>query len=183
MYIARPAFSAWASTASCTVRAGRNSNDDIDAFAHFANRGVRSRVHSGSGRTHPEDSETDWYPVPLTRETLRPGTLYADPHGHLLVVARWVPQGLDDYGILIARTDPDQPKHRGITMFIVDMGAPGVEIRPIHQIDGGMHFNEIFFTDVRIPKAWQVGPLNEGWRLATSTKRLAALDTSLSILP
>jgi alkylation response protein AidB-like acyl-CoA dehydrogenase len=53
-------------------------------------------------------------------------------------------------------------------MFIVDMRAPGVEIRPIHQIDGGRHFNEIFFTDVRLPKDWQVGPLNEGWRLATS---------------
>jgi alkylation response protein AidB-like acyl-CoA dehydrogenase len=73
-----------------------------------------------------------------------------------------------DYGILIARTDPEQTKHRGITMFIVDMHAPGVEIRPIHQIDGGMHFNEIFFTDVRIPKDWQVGDLNDGWRLATS---------------
>ncbi|MEO1061070.1 MAG: acyl-CoA dehydrogenase family protein [Actinomycetota bacterium] len=73
-----------------------------------------------------------------------------------------------DYGILIARTDADQPKHRGISMFIVDMRAPGVEIRPIHQIDGGMHFNEIFFTDVRIPANWQVGPLNEGWRLATA---------------
>ena len=73
-----------------------------------------------------------------------------------------------DYGIIIARTDPEQVKHRGISMFIVDMRAPGVEIRPIHQIDGGKHFNEIFFTDVRIPKAWQIGPLNEGWRLATA---------------
>ena len=73
-----------------------------------------------------------------------------------------------EYGILIARTDPEQTKHRGITMFIVDMHAPGVEIRPIHQIDGGMHFNEIFFTDVRIPKDWQIGDLNDGWRLATS---------------
>jgi len=73
-----------------------------------------------------------------------------------------------DYGILIARTDPDQPKHRGITMFIVDMNAPGVEIRPIIQIDGGTRFNEIFFTDVRVAKDHQVGPLNEGWRLATA---------------
>jgi len=53
-------------------------------------------------------------------------------------------------------------------MFIVDMRAPGVEIRPIHQIDGGMRFNEIFFTDVRIPIDHQLGPLNEGWRLATA---------------
>ncbi|MFN0026143.1 MAG: acyl-CoA dehydrogenase family protein [Acidimicrobiales bacterium] len=73
-----------------------------------------------------------------------------------------------EYGIIIARTDPEQLKHRGISMFIVDMRAPGVDIRPIHQIDGGKHFNEIFFTDVRIPLSWQVGPYNEGWRLATA---------------
>ncbi|MCP4086252.1 MAG: dehydrogenase [Actinomycetia bacterium] len=75
---------------------------------------------------------------------------------------------LCDYGVIIARTDPSAPKHRGISMFIVDMNAPGVEIRRIRQIDGGARFNEIFFTDVRIPKSWQLGPLNEGWRLATA---------------
>ncbi len=73
-----------------------------------------------------------------------------------------------EYGILIARTDPEQPKHRGISMFIVDMKAPGIEIRPIVQIDGGRHFNEIFFTELRIPAAWQIGDLNDGWRLATA---------------
>ena len=71
-------------------------------------------------------------------------------------------------GLIIARTDLDQPKHRGISMFILDMSAPGVEIRPIHQIDGGMRFNEVFFTDVRIPADHRIGPLNEGWRLATA---------------
>jgi alkylation response protein AidB-like acyl-CoA dehydrogenase len=75
---------------------------------------------------------------------------------------------MSDYGIAIARTDPDQVKHAGLSMFILDMKAPGVEIRPIHQIDGGSHFNEVFFTDVRIPKDWQVGQLNEGWKLATA---------------
>lgn len=75
---------------------------------------------------------------------------------------------LCDRGIVIARTDVDQPKHRGISMFIVDMGAPGVEIRPIHQIDGGKRFNEVFFSDVRIPADHQIGPINEGWRLATA---------------
>ena len=54
------------------------------------------------------------------------------------------------YGIIIARTDPEVPKHAGISMFIVPMDAVGVEVRPIHQIDGGTHFNEVFFTDVRI---------------------------------
>ena len=73
-----------------------------------------------------------------------------------------------DYGILIARTDPDQPKHAGISMFIVDMKAPGVEIRAIHQIDGGQHFNEVFFTDLRIPADWMIGEYNNGWRLATA---------------
>jgi alkylation response protein AidB-like acyl-CoA dehydrogenase len=73
-----------------------------------------------------------------------------------------------DRGIVIARTDPDQPKHRGISMFIVDMRAPGVEIRPIIQIDGGMRFNEVFLTDVRVPADHLVGDLNQGWRLATA---------------
>ncbi len=73
-----------------------------------------------------------------------------------------------DYGIVIARTDPDQVKHAGISMFIIDMRATGVEIRPIHQIDGGRHFNEVFFTDVRIPKDWLIGELNAGWKLATA---------------
>ncbi len=73
-----------------------------------------------------------------------------------------------DYGVLIARTNPEVSKHAGISMFIVDMNDPAVEIRPIHQIDGGMHFNEVFFTDLRIPKNNLLGPLHDGWRLATS---------------
>ena len=73
-----------------------------------------------------------------------------------------------DRGIVIARTDTDQPKHRGISMFIIDMNAPGVEIRPIHQIDGGMRFNEVYLTDVRVPAGNLVGELNQGWRLATA---------------
>ena len=56
---------------------------------------------------------------------------------------------VSDYGVIIARTDASVPKHAGISMFIVPLDAPGVEIRPIHQIDGGKHFNEIFFTDAR----------------------------------
>ncbi len=72
------------------------------------------------------------------------------------------------YGIVIARTDPEQPKHAGISMFIVDLSLPGIEIRPIHQIDGGQHFNEVFFTDVRIPVDELVGEYNNGWRQATA---------------
>ena len=73
-----------------------------------------------------------------------------------------------DYGVIVARTDPEQPKHAGISMFIVDLKAPGVEIRPIHQIDGGSHFNEVFFTDVRIPTDNLLGEMNNGWRQATA---------------
>ena len=73
-----------------------------------------------------------------------------------------------DYGVIVARTDPDQPKHAGISMFIVDLKAPGVEIRPIHQIDGGSHFNEVFFADVRIPADNLLGEMNNGWRQATA---------------
>lgn len=75
---------------------------------------------------------------------------------------------VSDYALLIARTDPNVPKHAGISMFILPMDAPGVETRPIHQIDGGKHFNEVFFTDVRIPAANLLGDLNNGWRQATA---------------
>ncbi len=75
---------------------------------------------------------------------------------------------LSDRGILLARTDPRQPKHCGISMFIVDMRAPGVETRPIHQIDGELGFNEVFLTDVRVPDRDLIPPENDGWRLATA---------------
>ena len=75
---------------------------------------------------------------------------------------------VSDYGIVIARTDPEQPKHAGISMFIIDLKAPGVEIRPIHQIDGGRHFNEVFLTDVRVPTSDLLGEMNNGWRQATA---------------
>jgi hypothetical protein len=91
-----------------TNQEARSGGDDIDAFARFARRDVRSGVHSASGRTHPDDDDTDYYPVALTRESLRPGTLYADPYGHLLVIARWVPQGAHGPGVLIgADAQPD----------------------------------------------------------------------------
>jgi alkylation response protein AidB-like acyl-CoA dehydrogenase len=71
-------------------------------------------------------------------------------------------------GIVIARTDPSRPKHRGISMFIVDMRAPGVEVRAIRQIDRRSRFNEVFFTDVRVPLDQMIPPENDGWRLATA---------------
>jgi alkylation response protein AidB-like acyl-CoA dehydrogenase len=73
------------------------------------------------------------------------------------------------FGILIARTNPDAPKHKGISYFICPMDAPGIEVRPIVEMTGGHTFNEVFFTDVRIPAANLVGEENEGWSLAKVT--------------
>ena len=75
---------------------------------------------------------------------------------------------VSDYAVLIARTDPEAVKHAGISMFILPMDAEGVEVRPINQIDGGRHFNEVFFTDVRIPADNLLGELNNGWNQATA---------------
>jgi len=74
-----------------------------------------------------------------------------------------------DWAILLARTDPDVPKHKGITFFLVDMSSPGIDIRPLRQIDGVAHFNEVFLTDVRIPSSQVVGPVDGGWRVTHST--------------
>ena len=65
--------------------------------------------------------------------------------------------------MLVARTNPDLPKHKGLSYFLVDMQAPGVEVRPLVQITGDAEFNEVFFTDTRIPDADRVGPVGEGW--------------------
>ena len=73
------------------------------------------------------------------------------------------------FGILIARTNPDAPKHKGITYFICPMDTPGIEIRTIRNIAGAESFNEVFFTDVRLPHDCVVGQVDEGWRLAKVT--------------
>ena len=73
------------------------------------------------------------------------------------------------WGMLLARTDPDAPKHAGMSYFLLDMEAPGVEVRPLHQITGEAEFNEVFFNDVRIPADRMLGKEGEGWKVAITT--------------
>ena len=72
-------------------------------------------------------------------------------------------------GMLVARSDFDQPKHKGMTYFIIDLEQPGVEIRPIKQMNGMAHFNEVFFTDARVRDADRIGDVNNGWAVTTAT--------------
>lgn len=83
-----------------------------------------------------------------------------------------------EYGMLLARTDPDVPKHRGLTMFLIDMRAAGVTVRPLRQISGAAHFNEVFLDEVELPADAVLGPVDGGWGVAMTTlmfERLALL--------
>lgn len=82
----------------------------------------------------------------------------------------WTTLGhLAKWGLLVTRTDPNAPKHRGLTFFIVDMQSAGVEVRPLRQITGEAEFNEVYFTDTKIPKENILGGLGEGWRVSLAT--------------
>jgi alkylation response protein AidB-like acyl-CoA dehydrogenase len=73
------------------------------------------------------------------------------------------------FGLLLARTDPEAPKHKGLTAFVIDMHQPGVEVRPIRSMAGASGFNEVFFTNATIPDAMRVGDVGDGWRVANAT--------------
>ena len=74
-----------------------------------------------------------------------------------------------DIGEIITRTSPDKPKHKGLSMFLVDMHAPGVEVRPLRQMTGGASFNEVFFEEVRVHDSHRLGDVDEGWTVALTT--------------
>jgi alkylation response protein AidB-like acyl-CoA dehydrogenase len=73
------------------------------------------------------------------------------------------------WGLVVARTDPEAPKHKGLTYFVIDMHAPGVEVRPLRQMTGEAEFNEIYMTDARIPDAHRLGDVGDGWRVSMTT--------------
>jgi alkylation response protein AidB-like acyl-CoA dehydrogenase len=74
-----------------------------------------------------------------------------------------------DYGIIVLRTDPNVPKHQGLSYFFLDMKSPGIEIKPIKQMSGASGFNEVYFTDVRVPDAQRLGEVGQGWQVALTT--------------
>src|SRR5438477_1493421 len=87
------------------------------------------------------------------------------------------------WGLLVARTDPDQPKHKGLTYFVVDMKGPGVEVRPLRQMTGEAEFNEVYFTDVRIPDKERLGDIGDGWRVSLTTLMNERVSIGGSIAP
>jgi alkylation response protein AidB-like acyl-CoA dehydrogenase len=103
--------------------------------------GVRTRAEGGSG--------ADW--IVNGQKTWTSDAQYAD------------------FGLLLARTDTAVPKHKGLTMFFVDMRAPGVDVRPIKQINGGASFNEVFFSNLRVPDSQRLGAVGQGWEVALTT--------------
>ncbi|MYD42623.1 MAG: acyl-CoA dehydrogenase [Gammaproteobacteria bacterium] len=74
-----------------------------------------------------------------------------------------------DYGIIVLRTDPEAQKHKGLSYFFLDMKSPGIEVKPIKQISGGANFNEVYFTDVRVPDSQRLGAVGQGWQVALTT--------------
>jgi hypothetical protein len=123
-----------------TTAMPHQQEDDVEAFRYFIERQLRPGVHSASGRTAPRDDATDLYPVPLTRDALRPGTVFADPYGHLLVLSHWSPQGAGTTGTLFgADAQPDgtigrRTFWRGTFLFTpdtTDVGAGFKAWRPV----------------------------------------------------
>ncbi|HSL58098.1 MAG TPA: acyl-CoA dehydrogenase family protein [Acidimicrobiales bacterium] len=138
--------------------------------------------------THGSDAQSDRYLRPLFTGEEIWCQLFSEPGAGSDVAGlssravrdgdEWVVNGqkvwttlahLSKWGMLVARTDPDQPKHKGLTYFVVDMEAPGVEVRPLRQMTGEAEFNEVYFTDVRIPDAERLGDVGEGWRVSLTT--------------
>jgi alkylation response protein AidB-like acyl-CoA dehydrogenase len=138
--------------------------------------------------THGSDAQRDRYLRPLFTGEEIWCQLFSEPGAGSDVASlstramkdgdEWVVNGqkvwttlahLSRFGMLVARTDPNVAKHRGLTYFVVDMQADGVEVRPLRQITGEAEFNEVYFTDVRIPDDERLGDVGDGWRVSLTT--------------
>jgi alkylation response protein AidB-like acyl-CoA dehydrogenase len=153
---------------------------------------ARNPIGHGMGAptvvTHGSDAQRDRYLRPLFTGEEIWCQMFSEPGAGSDVASlatmavrdgdEWVVNGqkvwttlahLSRWGMLLARTDADAPKHKGMTYFVVDMHAPGVDVRPLRQMTGDAEFNEVFFSDVRIPDAERLGDVGEGWRVALTT--------------
>ncbi|MDX1580074.1 MAG: acyl-CoA dehydrogenase family protein, partial [Alphaproteobacteria bacterium] len=153
---------------------------------------------------HANDEQKDRFLKPMARADEIWCQLFSEPAGGSDLAAlrtkavkdgdEWVVNGqkiwssgahYSDWGILVTRTDPNVPKHKGLTFFLLDMRTEGVECRPIKQISGQAHFNEVYFSDVRIPDSMRVGEVGDGWKVALTTlmnERLAVGSVSSSAI-
>ncbi len=95
--------------------------------------------------------------------------LFSEPAGGSDLAALRTRAHYSDYGVIVVRTDPTVPKHKGLSYFYVDMKAPGVEVKPIKQLTGDADFNEVYFTDVRVADSCRLGEVGQGWQVALTT--------------
>jgi alkylation response protein AidB-like acyl-CoA dehydrogenase len=171
------------SRALCVARERLAYHDGLADFA-FAMQGLGSGAITLAGTAAQRDR---WLPSVARGEAIAAFAL-SEPGAGSDVAAlstravrdgdHWVVNGQKvwssysdraDFGLLMARTDPSQPKHRGISYFLLDMHAPGVEVRPLRQLNGHSEFGEVFFTDVVVPDGDRLGPEGLGWSVAIST--------------
>jgi len=142
-------------------------NSYVEAFSEFVRRHVGGGVHSGHGRTAPDYDYTDYYPVPLTREHLRPGTIFADPYGHVMIIIRWIPQTTEDYGILLAAdAQPDSTISRrrfwrGTFLFTPDLDAGGAGFKAFRPVRWDRDKKEaIAFTNDLLVNSQSFAPIS-----------------------
>nr|WP_249420571.1 acyl-CoA dehydrogenase family protein [Rhabdothermincola salaria] len=166
--------------------------DEAIAAAGGPNAWARNPIGHGMGAptvlSHGADELSDRYLRPLFTGEEIWCQLFSEPGAGSDVASlstravrdgdEWVVNGqkvwttlahVSRYGMLLARTDPDAVKHKGMTYFVVDMHAPGVDVRPLRQMTGDAEFNEVYFTDVRIPDSHRLGEVGEGWRVSLTT--------------